>query len=257
VSEGPGLLSASARFTVGAQAAPTTVVGVLQTETNFDWTIAVDKRGTTDWTGIAVVNPWDTAVSFTVDFFQNGTRVPGTTTRSFNLNISGHWAKIVNEDAMFLSAWNAFTGVGTLRIRSTGGPVAAMALRGDGPAGLIYSSLPADAGTQRWDFSYTDSTAQTGTWQWQFVDGHTFVGWEVNSFNDFAVRLRGMVDSDFGQFLAEWNYSNSDTTYGVIAFIGTIALEGTTQVITGKRMQLQSDGTVISSVPFRATRVAY
>jgi hypothetical protein len=251
-SDGIGELSASVRFAVADGVGnPTTVVGVLATEPNFEWEIAVDKRSSIDWTGIAVANPWNSFISINIDFFQNGVRVPGTTTRTFFLNGYGHLQKVVHDLEMFGSVWNNFSGVGTLRISSTNDSFVAMALRGDG---LQYSSLPAEAEIQRWSWSYTESgSAQTGTWSWRFVDGYTFIGYEQNSFNGDKVRLRGSVASDYNDFIAEWNYHNStDGTYGAIIFLGTPTPAG--NVINGRRMQVKSDGTIVSSVPFTATR---
>jgi hypothetical protein len=247
-SEGPGLLSASCRFTVGPQATPTTVVGVLQTDNNFEWTIAVDKRTDADWTGVAVVNPWSGDTTFTVEFLQNGTRVPGTTVKEFPLKTMGHWAKLVSETDMFGSAWNSFTGVGTLRIRCASTTLAAMALRGDQ---MQYSSLPADAEMQRWSVTYTDTAKKDCTWQWKFVDGYTFVGWEQNPMNTDKVRLRGVWA--LTRFVAEWHYDVGGGVYGIISFIGTLSADGNT--ITGKRMDLDSEGTLYSAIPFTATRV--
>jgi hypothetical protein len=255
VSEGTGVLSASLRFTVtDGSGNATTVVGVLAAEPNFLWEIPVDKRGTIDWTGIAIANPWNSLVNIHFDFIQNGSRVSGTTAKSLPLGPGGHMARVVHDADLFGSAWNSFSGVGTLRIWSTDASFVAMALRGDG---LQYSSLPAEAETQRWTWSYTEAgSVQTGTWSWQFVDGYTFIGYEQNSFSTDKVRLRGSMAPDYRHFIAEWNYSNApDGTYGANVFLGVPSVEGSTIVINGNRMQVRSDGTIVSTVPFKATRV--
>jgi hypothetical protein len=253
-SEGIGTLSASLRFTVKDGAGDVTdAVGILPAEPNFDWTAAVEKRGPNDLTGIAVANPWTSPVTITIDLYQNGTRVPGSTTRSFTLKASGHMAMFVHEAGLFGDAWEGLTGTATLRISAADRPVAATALRADGTQ---YSSLPMESGSQVWSWSYnTVAGTQTGTWSWRSHDGYTFVGWEQNAFNSDAVRLRGVQAIDKSQFLAEWTYNNGTGDAGQVVFMGVPGKEGTTDVINGRRIQLRSDGSIASSAVFKATRV--
>jgi hypothetical protein len=128
-----------------------------------------------------------------------------------------------------------------------------MAIRADG---LQYSSLPTEVGAQQWTCSYTDPTigAQTVTWNWRTYDGFTFLGYEQNSFNADKVGLRGVFASDIGDFLAEWNYKNtSDDTRGQVVFLGKIQTGSNT--VTGHRIQMKQDGTIVTNVTFTATRV--
>lgn len=250
---GIGTLNASLRFTTtDSSGNATDVVGILPADTNFNWTVAVEKRSATDYTGFAIANPWSGATTITIDFYQNGSRVPGTTSYTFPLNGKAHMANFVH--GIFSSAWNNFNGTGTLMISSTPYTVSVTALRGDGTQ---YSSLQADIGTQWWNWSYTDSSgvAQIGAWSWRFNDGYTFVGFEQNSFSADRVRLRGVLASDVNFFLAESNYVNTtDGSMGGWIWMGIPGKEGTTDVINGRRVDLKSDGTVLSNVPFKATR---
>jgi hypothetical protein len=178
--DGIGNLNSSLRFTVTDQGSgvATDVVGILPVEPNSNWTVSVEKRSATDYTGIAIANPWTSSITFTVDFYQNGSRVPGTVSRTFTLPPSGHMAKFVHEAALFGNVWNSFSGIGTLRISGTSitGNFSAVALRGDGTQ---YSSLPADTGVQNWNVTYTGASGPA-TWSWRFFDGFHFIGYEQN-----------------------------------------------------------------------------
>jgi hypothetical protein len=238
-ADGMGLLNASLRFTTtDSSGNATDVVGILPADPNFNWTVAVEKRSATDYTGFAIANPWTTQPTVTVDFYQNGNRVPGTTPVILpTLGPLAHTATFVH--SLFPSAWSSFSGTGTLRISSTGS-VSVTALRGDGTQ---YSSLQAEPETQWWNWTYTDGgLIQSGSWSWRFNDCYTYtlVGFEQNSFNAGAVRLRGMLDSNANIFLAEWSYANSDGTTGAVIWTGTLGKQGSTNVISGRRIQLQS-----------------
>jgi hypothetical protein len=251
-SYGIGDLNASLRFTVtDSQGKATDVVGILPVDPNWSWTTSVQKGSSDDLTGVAVQNPWNSTTTVNFDFYQNGTRVPGTTTQTYPLNNLGHMAIFV--DQIFGStAWKNFSGTGTLRISSSVSTFVAMAIRADGTQ---YSSLPTEAGGEQWTCTYTDSgTSYTVTWNWRFEDGYTFTGYEQNSFNTDKVRLRGVFASDWSDFLAEWNYEDSsDDSRGQIVFLGKIQSGGNS--VTGHRIQMKQDGTVVSNVSFTATRV--
>ncbi|HYK90589.1 MAG TPA: hypothetical protein VE398_17580 [Acidobacteriota bacterium] len=254
-------ISASLRFTVtDGSGNATDVVGILPTQSNLDWTVSVEKRSATDYTGIAIVNPYSNPVTFNIDFYQNGSRVPGTTTRTFTLPKSGHMAKFVHEAALFKDAWNNFSGIGTLRISGTSptGTFCAVALRGDGTQ---YSSLPADAGVQNWSLSFSGSSGPA-SWFWQMFDGFHFIGYEQN-YEDTnhagqRVRMRGVLASDLSpsMFVLDWIYSSTDgSVQGMVVFQGVAGKEGSTDVINGTRLDLNKDGTVKGKVTFKATRV--
>lgn len=254
--DGIGNISSSLRFTVtDSSGVATDVVGILPAEPNFNWTISVEKRSATDYTGIAIANPWSSSQTVTVDFYQNGSRVPGTVSRTFTLPALGHMAKFVHEDLLFGGVWNSFNGIGTLRISSTS-TVSAIALRGDGTQ---YSSLPADAGVQNWSVSYTGAVPPV-TWTWRMFDGYHFIGFEQNqeapNQATQVARMRGVVASDLSptMFVADWIYSSTDgSVQGMIIFQGVLSNNGNT--ITGTRTDIDKVGTRKAQVTFTATRV--
>jgi len=257
ISSGIGDLNVSLRFTVtDSQGNATDVVGILPVEPNWSWTTAVQKSSSNEDMGVAVANPWGSTMTVNFDFYQNGTRVPGTTTQTFTLQPLGHMAKMLYESDLFGSAWSTFSGTGTLRISSSVSTFVAMAIRADGTQ---YSSLPTEAGAQQWTCTYTDTSVSPPvtyniTWNWRFYDGWTFTGFEQNSFNADKVGLRGVFASDIGDFLAEWNYKNtSDDTRGQVVFLGKIQTGSNT--VTGHRIQMKQDGTIVTNVTFTATRV--
>jgi len=247
-ASGIGLLNASLRFTTtDSSGNATDVVGILPAQPNFNWTVAVEKRSATDRTGIAIANPSTNPATVTLDLYQNGVRVNGTTSVTLPpLGSLAHTAGFV--DQFVPGAWTSSNGIWTLRISSTA-VVSVTALRADGNQ---YSSLPADAEAQWWNWSYTDSTGltQMGAWSWRFTDGYSVIGFDLS-----GVPLRGRLDRDTNIFSAEWSYTNSDGTNGVTVFTGTLGKSGTTDVINGKWFQVRSDGTVIGApLTFRATR---
>jgi len=258
--DGIGNISSSLRFTVTDGGVATDVVGILPAEPNSSWTVSVEKRSATDYTGIAVANPWSSSITFNVDFYQNGSRVPGTVSRTFTLPPGGHMARFVHEAALFGSVWNSFSGIGTLRISGTSstGTFSAVALRGDGTQ---YSSLPADAGVQNWTVTYTGQSGPA-TWAWRMFDGFHFIGLEQNQegLNQSIqqARLRGVLAPELSpaMFVADWIYTSTDgSVQGMIIFQGVPGKEGSTDVINGTRTDLSKDGTVKTKVTFKATRV--
>jgi hypothetical protein len=255
ISYGIGDLNVSLRFTVtGSQGDATDVVGILPVQPNFSWTTAVQRSSSSEDMGVAIANPWGSTITVNFDFYQNGARVPGTTTRTFTLQPLGHMAKMLYESDLFGSAWSTFSGTGTLRISSSVNTFVAMAIRADGSQ---YSSLPTEAGAQQWTCSYTDTSGSqpvpyTVTWNWRFYDGYTFTGLEQN-WNVNSIPLRGYFDTYYGDFRAEWNYYSSDTDRGEVVFLGRVQAGNNT--VTGQRVILREDGTVVSTATFTATRV--
>lgn len=254
--EGIGNISASLRFTVtDGSGNATDVVGILPAQPNFNWTIAVEKRGAGDYTGIAMANPYTTSQIVTVDFYQNGARVPGTVSRTFTLPALGHMAKFVHETELFGGVWNGFSGIGTLKISSTS-CVSVTALRGDSSQ---YSSLPAESGAQNWNVTYTGQPGPA-TWTWETFDGFHFIGYEQNQEAPGnatqRARIRGVVASDLNptMFVLDWIYSSTDgTVQGMIIFQGVLSNNGNT--ITGTRTDLDKAGNRKAQVSFTATRV--
>jgi hypothetical protein len=252
-SEGIGDLNASLRFTVAdSHGTATDVLGVLPVQPNFSWTTSIQKGSSSENTGVAITNPWNSSITVSFDLYQNGTRVPGTTTVTHTLNANGYWALFV--DQIFGSALNSFSGTGTLRISSTDDAFVAMAVRADGTQ---YSSLPMEAGGQQWNCSYTDATrgAVTAIWNWRFVNGYDFTGLEQNTTNaNSTVMIRGQIVPDINNFMVNWTWWDSPTsTRGQVIYQGVIQSDGRT--VTGTRTLLKQDGTITSTTPFTATRI--
>jgi hypothetical protein len=248
-SQGVGNINASLRF-ASSGGTLIDVVGILPADPNFNWTLAVEKRQPSDDTGVAVANPWTSPMSVTFDLYQNGAHVSGPVTKS--IASLGHLAIFVSQ----LFPGVNYSGVATLKISSAASSFSAVALRADG---LQYSSLPTDAGVQYWSVTLTGLIG-TETWAWRFIDGFTFVGFGTNPDNlvtPFGVR--GVLASDLTPqyFLAEWNYQSSgDGTQGVMVYQGVPSTSGSTSVITGTRWQMRSDGTIVATTPFTATRIS-
>jgi hypothetical protein len=228
----------------------TDVVGILPVSPTNSWTITVDKRQTWENVGVAIANWWkgtnpgdaDAEVQFSL--YQNGTQVGSS--KSITVRELGQRSLYVDDKDLFPT----FSGVGTLRISSPNVSVSVMAIRQDGAQ---FSSLPADAGTQLWNWTYTaDSTTYTGSWSWRFQEEGDFYGEEQNPWNTGLIRVRGIYDTFF---ILEWWWWNSDTDQGTILFQGSPAMEGNTQVINGKRSVIGSDGSTLSSYTFKATRL--
>lgn len=255
-SQGLGDINASLRFTTAdTHGNATDVLGVLPVTPNFSWTTSIQKGSATENTGVAVANPWSSSITVNFDLYQNGVRVPGTTTQTKTLNGYGYSALFV--DQLFGSTpLNAFNGTGTLRISSATDTFVAMAVRADGTQ---YSSLPMEANAQQWTCSYTDPTngATAVTWNWRFVNGYDFTGHEMHgttAFNNSTVMIRGQLITDINDFFVNWTWWDSATsTRAQVIYQGVIQSDGIT--VTGNRVLLKQDGTIVTNVPFTATRV--
>jgi hypothetical protein len=246
-----GNLNVSLRFGYSASGSLSDVVGIIPVEANNYWSLSVEKRQASDDTGVAVANPYNTASPITVSFdlYQNGARVPGTSTVNKTLNPLGHLSIFASQ----LFPGINYSGVATLKISSPATTIAAVALRAD--MGAQYSSMPTDAGVQYWSVT-TSGLSGTETWGWRFVDGYTFVGFGANADNS-RYRLRGVLAWDLSPqfFLGEWNWINTSTHLeGVMIYQGTQNASGT--VITGKRIELDSAGNILSTHDFTANRLS-
>jgi hypothetical protein len=246
-----GDLNVSLRFAYSGSGSLSDVVGVIPVEANNYWSLAVEKRQSSDDTGVAIANPWATTNSITVafDLCQNGNRVPGTSTVTKTIKPLGHLAAFVSE----LFPGVNYSGIATLKVSSPQTTVAAVALRAD--AMSQYSSMPTDAGVQYWSVTITGLSG-TEMWGWRFIDGYTYLGYASNPDNT-RIRLRGVLALDLSPqyFLAEWNWINNTTgVQGSMIYQGTINPAGTT--ISGTRIELKSDGTVLSTHPFTANRIS-
>jgi hypothetical protein len=246
-----GNLNVSLRFGYAASGNLSDVVGIIPVEANNYWSLAVEKRQPSDDTGVAISNPYNTSGAITVSFdlYQNGARVPGTSTVTKDINPLGHLSKFVSE----LFPGVNYSGVATLKVSSPATTVAAVALRAD--MGLQYSSMPTDAGVQYWSVT-TSGLSGTETWGWRFIDGYTFVGFGTNADNP-RYRLRGVLAWDLSPqyFLGEYNWQNLTTkAEGVMIYEGTQNASQT--VITGKRIELDSAGNILSTHDFTANRLS-
>jgi hypothetical protein len=253
-SSGVGGINASLRYATSDNSGNLIdAVAVLPAVPNYNWSLTVEKRKSTDDTGVAIANPFNTAssINVTFDLFQNGVRVPDTSTVTRSIPPLGHMATFVSQ----LFPGIVFSGVGTLKISCATTSVSAVALRADANYAQ-YSSLPADAGMQYWTVTVAGASG-TETWCWRFIDGFTFLGAGTNPDNlDKFYGLRGVVASDLTPkyFLCEWNYVSTDGTQGVMVYQGVPSASGTT--ITGTRWQLRSDGNIVATTTFTATRIS-
>jgi hypothetical protein len=246
-----GNLNVSLRFAYSGSGSLSDVVGVIPVDANNYWSLAVEKRQSSDDTGVAVANPWNSTSSLSVafDLYQNGTRVAGTSTVTKTIKPHGHLAVFVSE--LFPGA--NYSGVATLKLSSPATAIVAVALRADMQS--QYSSMPTDAGVQYWSVTVT-GVAGTEMWGWRFIDGYTFIGYASNADND-RIRLRGVLAWDLTPqyLLAEWNWWNSTTgAEGAMIYQGTPNASLTT--ITGTRTDLSPSGTINSTHAFTATRIA-
>jgi hypothetical protein len=247
-----GHLNASLRFAYSASGNLTDVVGVIPVEANNYWSLAVEKRQSSDDTGVAIANPWTSAssISLAFDLYQSGSRVPGTSTVNKTIPPLGHMAIFVSQ----LFPGINYTGVATLKVSSPATTVAAVALRADMLS--QYSSMPTDAGVQYWSITINGLSSSTELWGLRFIDGYTFTGYASNS-DTARFRLRGVLASDLSPqyFLAEWNWRNTtDGTEGVMIYQGNPNPAGT--IITGTRTEIKSDGTLLSTHSFTANRIS-
>jgi hypothetical protein len=246
-----GNLNVSLRFASTSSGTVSDVVGIMPVEANSYWTLTVEKRQSNDDTGVAIANPYITTRDITVTFglFQNGLRVPGTTNVSRNIKSLGHSSFFVSQ----LFPGISYVGVATLKISSLSDTFVAVALRADQLS--QYSSMPTDAGVQYWNVLIS-GVSGSEVWGFRFIDGYTFIGYGSNPDNA-RIRLRGVYAWDLNPqyFLAEWNWINSTLgTQGSMIYQGTVSSSGNT--ITGIRIELKSDGTILSSHPFTASRAS-
>jgi hypothetical protein len=250
-AEGIERFNSSLRYSItNPSGSITDVVGVLPIEPTNDWTITVDKRQDSEYIALAIANWWsDVEAEVKFDLYQSGAIVNSV---SKPVPALGQLSIYVNDASMFPS----FTGLGTLRISSPDVTISVMAIRQDGSQ---FSSLPADAGTQLWSWSYTDSsTTYGGLWSWRFSEGTNFLGDEQNPWNDDFIKVRGTYDASFAPspfFILEWWYVDSATDQGTILFQGTPGTEGSKEVINGKRLKVNAAGVAGTAYTFKATRI--
>jgi hypothetical protein len=246
-AEGVKRFNSSLRYvTTDSFGKQTDVVGILPVSPTSSWTITVDKRQSGQNVGVAIANWWsDVTANVQFDLYQNGTHIAGPVSKS--IDPLGQLAIYVDDATLFPT----FSGVGTLRISSPSVSISVVAMRQDGSQ---FSSLPADAGTQLWSWTYTaDTTTYTGSWSWRFQEAGDFYGEEQNPWNDGLIRVRGVYDTFF---ILEWWWWNSDTDQGTILFQGTPSTAGSTQVINGYRVSMNSNGTINGGpYSFKATRL--
>jgi hypothetical protein len=255
-SQGVGGINASLRYATSDNSGNLIdAVAVLPAVPNYNWSLTVEKRRSSDDTGVAIANPFNTTspINVTFDLFQNGARVAGTSTVTRSIQPLGHMATFISQ----LFPGVVFSGIGTLKISCATTSVSAVALRADASYSQ-YSSLPADSGMQYWSVTLA-GVSGTETWSWRFIDGFTFLGAGTNPDNvDKFFGLRGVVASDLTPqyFLCEWNYTSTDGTQGVMIYQGVPSTSGGTSTITGKRVQMKSDGTIVGTTTFTATRIS-
>jgi hypothetical protein len=254
-ADGIGSLNAALRFANSDNAGKVTyAVGILPSEPNYYWTIPVDKRNASDWTGMAMSNPWNQDLVVSIQLYQNGNLLPNASTTK-QLKALGHWAGFLEE--LFPNFQSSMQGpAATLRLSCDTYNFSAVALRADGLQ--QFSSLPGSPRTQMWTFTYNEpnGTVYTGTWSWQFTDGTTFIGNELHPWeNNTAFRLRGALDASKNYFVAEWFYNNLDGSQGTVLFQGIPLKQGPNDIITGSRTQLDKSGVVLKTLTFQATRL--
>jgi hypothetical protein len=227
-------------------------VGVLPTMGNYDWSFAIDKQTSTDNMGVAIANPRsgvNLAVSF--DLYQNGARVPGTSSVTKTIAPLGHLAKFVSE----LFPYAVYSGTATLKVSSKQETFVAMALRADKSQ---YSSLSVNPGVQSWSVAI-EGKSGTELWAYRFLDGASFYGACTNPDNPNAqVTISGISTGDLfpNYFRVEWTWMDSNNNPGMMLYQGTISREGGVQVIYGTRKEIRLDGTIIGSRTFKAIRTS-
>lgn len=239
-------INASLKFSqAGVGANVSDAVGILASIPNYVWDIPVEKRGSSDDTGVAVVNPWsDAPVTVVFDLYQGLARVPGANPVSKTISAYGHSAVFVSQ----LFPGVSFSGVATMKISASTDSFCAVALKADGNQ---YSALPAASPVELWNWTFDDgTTVWRGQWVWRYIDGYMFVAWESHSWSDGWVYARGQVDGNY--LILEWElYDSNSHGTGTVLFQGTISGGNT---VSGKRTVVNSDGTVANSYPFSATR---
>jgi hypothetical protein len=254
-SQGIAQLNASLRFaSLDASGNILDAVGVLPTIPNFNWSFAIDKQSNDDM-GVGIAYPWTSAttpLSVSFDLYQNGTRVSGTSSVTQNVAPMGHLAIFVSQ----LFPGVAYSGTATLKVSSTQDTFSAIALRVD-KYRYQYSSLAVNPGVQSWTVTLTGIDGLV-TWSWRFINGYTFVGAGSDPENaTYSYDIKGICSPYDNYFQLTWWYTDSlDNSQGVMIYQGTYSKEGGIDVINGTRQKMRSDGTVLNSVAFKATRTS-
>jgi hypothetical protein len=249
-SQGIERLNVSLRYAYSNGSSISDAVGILPAIPNSNWSFSIDKQTTNDSMGVAVANPFTSASTISFDLYQNGMRVPGTSSVSKSIAAKGHLAIFVSQ--LFPSA--VYSGTVTLEISATQ-KYCAVALRADGTQ---YSSLSVNPGVQSWSVAVTGETG-VETWAWRFIDGISFFGSGTNPYNvDVGFPIRGAYAESLTPkyFMLEWYYVNSDGSQGVMLWQGTISNEAGVDVINGTRQQIKLDGTIVKTATFKATRTS-
>jgi hypothetical protein len=251
-AEGIKRFNSSLRYAVtNSSGGVTDVVGVLPISPTYNWTITYDKRQASERLAVAIANWWaDAGANIQFSLYQNGIQIGNTVTK--DVPALGQRSFYVDDATLFPS----FTGLGTLRISSPDVAVSVMAIRQDG---FQFSSLPADTSAQLWRWTFNNGSAtETGYWSFRFQEEGDFSGEEYNSWNSYFVRVRGIMDKEYKFFILEWWWYESATEMGTVLFQGNVSTQGSTQVITGKRVIMKSDGSIDTSrgpYSFTATRL--
>jgi hypothetical protein len=252
-SNGIERLNASLRYANSNGSSIIDAVGILPAMPNRNWTFSIDKQTTNDGMGVALADPYTSANTISFDLYQNGMRVPGTSSVTRSLASLGHLSLFVSQ--LFPSA--VYSGTVTMEIScAQNSNFVAVALRADGSQ---YSSISVNPGAQSWSVAVTGETG-VETWAWRFIEGYSFFGAGTNPYNSgkyFGIRGLYATDLTPKYFLLEWNYvDSSDTSQGVMIWQGTIGSEAGVDVINGTRKQMKLDGTIVGTATFKATRTS-
>jgi hypothetical protein len=254
-SQGIERLNASLRFANSDGSGKVLdAVGVLPVMPNFNWAFSMDKQTGSDDMGVGIAYPWDASTPLVIafDLYQNGVRVPGTSSVTRSIAPLGHLSVFASQ--LFPGA--VYSGVATLKVSSAQSSFCAIALRADGSQ---YSSLSVNVGVQSWSVAVTGMSG-VETWAWRFIEGYSFFGAGTNPDNIdkyFAIRGVSATDLTPQYFLLEWNYTEKlDNSQGVMLFQGTFSREAGVDVINGTRRKIKLDGTILSTETFKATRIS-
>lgn len=240
-------LYASLRFVFGGTiAAPLDAVGIVPSGVQRTWYINSGKHASGEYTGVAVVNPNGLSVDVEFNLYQGPNRVPGTTSVQRALPSQGHLALFAHE----LFPVN-FSGTATLEVYGVQGNLALAVLHADTSQ---YSSLPAQAAVELWDFTVSDAAGNSiekGTWCWKYNESTGFHG--VASIDARRVDLRGSFDAsrfELVRFAGTQDGSGAD----LYVYQGTLETQGDRATLRGKRLEVGSGGTVLRTSDFSATR---